>query len=93
MKLRVLDCNGGPVASCKIDVLRYLPTWKATTDEQGHWRMEEHIPPGDYVICAAQANASNNPFDALLQMKNSELPLSIRAEHTTVEKAPKPRST
>lgn len=63
------------------------PTWKTTTDEQGQWRMQEHIPPGDYEICAAQANASNNPFDTLLQMKGSQQTLVIRDEHTKIDKA------
>ena len=84
-----------PVAGLKVTITKpdsnaapgTQPTWKTTTDEQGQWRMEEHIPPGDYEICAAQANATNNPFDTLLQMKDSQQTLTIRAEHTKVEKA------
>lgn len=50
---------------------------QAVSDTDGRFRLLKRVPPGNYVIHASRQAGDNNPFIALLQMKQTERPLQV----------------
>lgn len=65
-----LDAQGKP----KMMFMAY-----AISDSDGHFRLLKRVPPGTYQIHANRQAGSNNPFEALLDMKQTERELIVPA--------------
>lgn len=54
------------------------------SDGDGHFRILKRVPPGSYKITASR-HSTNSPFDALLDMKETEKKLDILPGHDRLE--------
>ena len=49
----------------------------AISDNDGRYRMLRHIPPGEYRIHAVRTSGTSNPFDALLDIRETERRITV----------------
>lgn len=88
-----VQCEGTPVAGVKVTVA--LPvsdenprqpgtSWSATTDDSGRYRFDRRLPPGSYTIHAMRPQQGKNPFETLLQMRQTQRELVLDLQRDKV---------
>ena len=58
-------------------IRRIAQHWTAISDEDGKFTFPTRVPAGDYTISGRELNTEGNPFQLLLQIKESQVAFTI----------------
>lgn len=58
-------------------IRRVAQTWTAISGDDGKFTFPTRVPAGDYTISCSELNTEGNPFQILLQLKESQVTFTI----------------
>ncbi|MCA8953554.1 MAG: carboxypeptidase regulatory-like domain-containing protein, partial [Planctomycetes bacterium] len=62
-----------------VSVMAQMFSASVISDNDGHYKLLKRVPPGRYKVYAARGAGDNNPFNILLDMRETEKIIDLRA--------------